>query len=126
MPSAIKGLKLDAPQLTPLVVPITVVILLALFIVQRQGTSFMGAIFASVILVWFAAIGLNRRYTLYSDEVGSGLSFTRNLSMLTTPPVRMKVEGTIRSLAALQVGPTIRKATCKSGSVGAGNGGRPV
>jgi len=56
--SAIEGLKLDAPQLAPLVVPVTVAILLGLFIVQRKGTGFIGAIFGPVMLVWFAAIGL--------------------------------------------------------------------
>ena len=36
--SAIEGLKVDAPSLAPAVVPITVVILIGLFIMQRQGT----------------------------------------------------------------------------------------
>ena len=56
--SAIEGLKLDAPQFTPFVVPTTVAILLGLFIVQRKGTGFIGAIFGPVMLVWFVAIGL--------------------------------------------------------------------
>ncbi|MBV9783626.1 MAG: KUP/HAK/KT family potassium transporter [Acidisphaera sp.] len=56
--SAIEGLKLDAPGVAPLVVPITVAILIGLFIVQRKGTGFIGGIFGPVMLVWFAAIGL--------------------------------------------------------------------
>ena len=40
--SAVEGLKLDAPQLTPVVVPISVVILVGLFLVQRKGTEFIG------------------------------------------------------------------------------------
>jgi KUP system potassium uptake protein len=56
--SAIEGLKLDAPSLAPAVVPITIVILLGLFLVQRKGTGFIGAIFGPIMLVWFAAIGL--------------------------------------------------------------------
>jgi KUP system potassium uptake protein len=56
--SAIEGLKLDAPQLTPLVVPITAAILIALFFVQSKGTGFIGAIFGPLMLMWFVVIGL--------------------------------------------------------------------
>ena len=56
--SAIEGLELDAPQLTRAVVPITAAILFVLFLVQRKGTGFIGAIFGPVMLVWFAAIGV--------------------------------------------------------------------
>src|SRR4051812_41544727 len=38
--SAVEGLKLDAPQLTPVVVPISLAILVGLFLVQRKGTEF--------------------------------------------------------------------------------------
>ncbi|MBV8521938.1 MAG: KUP/HAK/KT family potassium transporter, partial [Acetobacteraceae bacterium] len=54
--SAIEGLKIDAPQLSHVVVPLTVLILLGLFLVQRHGTEFVGRIFGPVMLVWFAAI----------------------------------------------------------------------
>src|SRR5271166_5368400 len=43
--SAIEGLKLDAPKLAPMVVPITIAILAALFYVQSRGTGFIGSIF---------------------------------------------------------------------------------
>jgi KUP system potassium uptake protein len=56
--SAIEGLKLDAPQLAPLVVPVSVAILVGLFLVQRKGTGFIGNIFGPVMLLWFVAIGL--------------------------------------------------------------------
>src|ERR1700730_15302859 len=56
--SAVEGLKLDAPQLAPMVVPITIAILVGLFLVQRKGTEFVGSIFGPVILAWFVAIGL--------------------------------------------------------------------
>ncbi len=56
--SAIEGLKLDAPQLTPFVVPLTLVILIGFFLVQRHGTEAIGKVFGPVMLVWFAAIGL--------------------------------------------------------------------
>jgi KUP system potassium uptake protein len=54
--SAVEGLKIDAPSLAPMVVPITVAILIGLFLVQRKGTEFVGRIFGPVMLVWFIAI----------------------------------------------------------------------
>jgi len=56
--SAIEGLKLDAPHIAPVVVPLTLVILVGLFLVQRRGTEAIGRIFGPVMLVWFAAIGV--------------------------------------------------------------------
>jgi KUP system potassium uptake protein len=56
--SAVEGLKLDAPQLAPAVVPISSAILVGLFLVQRKGTAFIGNIFGPVMLIWFIAIGL--------------------------------------------------------------------
>src|SRR5437879_6417461 len=56
--SAVEGLKLDAPRRAPLVVPISVAILVGLFLVQRKGTAFIGNIFGPVMLIWFVAIGL--------------------------------------------------------------------
>ena len=58
MLSAIEGLKLDAPQMGRAVVPLTVVILAILFIIQRNGTSWIGGIFGPVMLVWFIIAGV--------------------------------------------------------------------
>jgi KUP system potassium uptake protein len=54
--SAIEGLKVDAPSLTPAVVPITVAILIGLFVMQKQGTGFIGRIFGPVMVGWFAVL----------------------------------------------------------------------
>ena len=56
--SAIEGLKVDAPQLAHLVVPLTIVILIGLFLVQRRGTGFIGGIFGPIMLLWFVVIGI--------------------------------------------------------------------
>jgi len=56
--SAVEGLKLDAPRLAPVVVPISIAILFGLFLVQRKGTTFIGNIFGPVMLVWFVTIGV--------------------------------------------------------------------
>jgi len=54
--SAIEGLKVDAPSLTPVVVPVTIVILVGLFVMQKQGTGFIGQIFGPVMVGWFAVL----------------------------------------------------------------------
>src|SRR5205814_7511633 len=56
--SAVEGLKIDAPALAPMVVPITIAILVGLIPVQRKGTEFVGNIFGPVMFVWFVAIAL--------------------------------------------------------------------
>jgi KUP system potassium uptake protein len=55
--SAIEGLKVDAPSLAPAVVPITIAILVVLFVMQSKGTGFIGQIFGPVMLGWFCIIG---------------------------------------------------------------------
>jgi KUP system potassium uptake protein len=56
--SAVEGVKVDAPALAPLVVPLTIVVLIALFLMQRKGTGFIGRIFGPVMFVWFVVIAL--------------------------------------------------------------------
>src|SRR6267154_5399887 len=56
--SALEGLKVDAPSLAPAVVPLTVIILIGLFAVQKKGTGFIGNIFGPVMLGWFFVIAL--------------------------------------------------------------------
>ncbi|WP_441998782.1 potassium transporter Kup [Microvirga sp. 2TAF3] len=56
--SAVEGLKLATPALDPYVVPITLVILAALFMVQSRGTGSVAAFFGPVMLVWFATLAL--------------------------------------------------------------------
>src|ERR1700736_3600582 len=56
--SAIEGLKVDAPSLAPAVVPLTIAILIGLFIVQKKGAGFIGNIFGPVMLAWFVVIAL--------------------------------------------------------------------
>ncbi len=54
--SAIEGLKVATPAFDDYVVPITVVILIALFSVQSRGTAKVAALFGPITLIWFAAI----------------------------------------------------------------------
>jgi len=53
---AVEGLEVATPALAVAVVPITVVILIGLFAVQRYGTGRIGAVFGWVMLLWFVSI----------------------------------------------------------------------
>jgi KUP system potassium uptake protein len=54
--SAIEGLKVTTPAFDDFVVPITVVILVMLFMVQSRGTAKVAAFFGPVTLIWFIVI----------------------------------------------------------------------
>jgi KUP system potassium uptake protein len=56
--SAVEGLKVATPAFEAFVVPLTLLLLVSLFVVQRRGTGSVGAYFGPVMLVWFTAIGL--------------------------------------------------------------------
>lgn len=56
--SAIEGIKLVTVTFEPYVVPITVIILLALFAVQSRGTAHVAAFFGPIMLIWFLVIGI--------------------------------------------------------------------
>lgn len=56
--SAVEGLKVVAPGLHGSVIPLTIGILIALFVVQRKGTGTMGAMFGPVMMIWFATLGV--------------------------------------------------------------------
>jgi len=56
--SAVEGLSAVAPGFTPLVVPVALVILVALFFLQARGTAHVGRLFGPVMLVWFLVLGV--------------------------------------------------------------------
>ncbi|MDQ2954009.1 MAG: potassium transporter Kup [Pseudomonadota bacterium] len=56
--SAVEGLKIATPAFDPYIVPLTVVILLALFMVQSRGTAKVAAFFGPITAVWFIAIAI--------------------------------------------------------------------
>ncbi len=56
--SAVEGLEVAAPGLHRFVIPITLVVLFALFFVQKHGTALVGTAFGPVMLVWFSTLAL--------------------------------------------------------------------
>ncbi len=56
--SAVEGLNVVAPQLGSYVLPITIMVLTALFMVQKRGTGVMGLAFGPIMVLWFATLGI--------------------------------------------------------------------
>jgi len=56
--SAVEGLEIAAPKLSHLVLPLTMVILVALFWIQRHGTALVGRLFGPIMVLWFITIGV--------------------------------------------------------------------
>ncbi len=56
--SAVEGLEVAAPAFKELVLPLSVVIILGLFMVQYRGTAAIGKLFGPIMVLWFGAIGL--------------------------------------------------------------------
>lgn len=56
--SAVEGLEVVAPDLGAFVAPVASVIVVGLFMIQRQGTARVGALFGPVMIVWFATLAV--------------------------------------------------------------------
>lgn len=56
--SAVEGIKIASPELEPLIIPITCLILIGLFSIQKKGSSKLGLLFGPVILIYFIMLAL--------------------------------------------------------------------
>lgn len=56
--SAVEGLQVAAPGLSPFVVPVTIAVLIALFMMQRHGTGSMGKLFGPIMFLWFSTLAV--------------------------------------------------------------------
>lgn len=65
--SAVEGLKVITPVFDPYIIPITVLILIALFSIQKNGTGSVGKIFGPVTLSWFLVIGALGAYNIFQN-----------------------------------------------------------
>lgn len=54
--SAVEGLKVATPLFQPYVIPISLALLVGLFLFQRFGTAFVGGLFGPIMVVWFAVL----------------------------------------------------------------------
>ncbi|MGB7290983.1 MAG: KUP/HAK/KT family potassium transporter, partial [Thermodesulfobacteriota bacterium] len=68
--SAVEGLKVATSGLDPFVIPITVGILIVLFLFQRRGTGLVGRVFGPIMVIWFLTIAvLGARWIIEVPEV---------------------------------------------------------
>ena len=56
--SAVEGLEVVNPGMKRYVIPITLVIIIALFMIQRYGTAAVGRLFGPIMLVWFSTLAV--------------------------------------------------------------------
>ena len=56
--SAVEGIEIATPALASWVIPVTLAILVGLFLLQSRGTARIGAVFGPVMIVWFATLGV--------------------------------------------------------------------
>src|ERR1700730_4943181 len=56
--SAVEGVKVAAPSVSDLVIPITVAIIVVLFLAQRLGTGAVGRLFGPIMCLWFTVLGV--------------------------------------------------------------------
>ncbi|MFY7959126.1 MAG: KUP/HAK/KT family potassium transporter, partial [Elsteraceae bacterium] len=85
--SAMEGLREISPKLSHWILPISVMILIALFMAQSRGTERIGRAFGPIMLVWFTVIGLLGLASLaQTPEVLWALDPRRGLSLLFSNP----------------------------------------
>ena len=65
--SAVEGLSVITPVFNPYIIPITVIILIGLFSIQKNGTGSVGKIFGPVTLTWFLVIGALGGYNIFQN-----------------------------------------------------------
>jgi KUP system potassium uptake protein len=64
---AVEGLEIVTPELHEFIVPITVVIIIALFVIQRHGTARVGALFGPIMCAYFVVIALLGGYQIVQE-----------------------------------------------------------
>jgi KUP system potassium uptake protein len=65
--SAVEGLKLASPAFSDYVVPLTVIILIALFAAQSHGTAKVAALFGPVMVIWFVSLAIAGGLHIFDD-----------------------------------------------------------
>ena len=56
--SALEGLSVATPALSPYILPVAIAVLTALFMIQKHGTGSVGKMFGPIMIVWFLSLGI--------------------------------------------------------------------
>lgn len=87
--SAVEGLNVVSPRLTGAVLPLATAIIIALFAIQRRGTSRVGKLFGPVMLVWFASLAVaGFRQVVRHPRILLGLSPSYAIEFIALHPFR--------------------------------------
>ncbi len=87
--SAVEGLEVTAPTLGHFVVPLTIVILGALFLLQSYGTAGIGNLFGPVMVIWFVVIGgVGLVQVIGNPAVLQAINPLHGLQLLAANPAR--------------------------------------
>jgi len=85
--SAIEGLQVEEPALKAVVMPITIAILLALFLMQNRGTGKIGRLFGPIMLLWFLTISaFGVRSLLMTPDILIALNPWQGISLFVMEP----------------------------------------
>jgi len=99
--SAVEGLNLIAPVFKQFVVPISIIVLISLFVIQSKGTEKVGMLFGPIILVYFLIIGtLGACSIIKTPQVLGAINPYYALAMLASNPMQAL---TIIGIAILSV-----------------------
>ena len=83
--SAVEGVEVIAPQLSRVVIPITVTILFLLFLLQKRGTASVGMLFGPVMGLWFITIAvLGVMQIIHAPAVFAALNPWYGIRLLVT------------------------------------------
>ena len=62
--SALEGLEVITKEFTPYIIPLSLVVLAALFIIQSKGSGYIGGFFGPIMLVWFTFLAITGGYQI--------------------------------------------------------------
>jgi len=87
--SAVSGLQVASPTLASQIVPFSLAILIALFMLQRFGTGTVGFLFGPIMLIWFAVIGgIGAKELMTDPGVLRAMSPSYGVSFLYDEPAK--------------------------------------
>lgn len=85
--SAVEGLKVVNDGFDPYVVPLTLTILISLFLFQYKGTAGVASLFAPITLVWFLTLGIMGAFHIFDDlDIFNAFNPMHGISMLIERP----------------------------------------
>jgi KUP system potassium uptake protein len=85
--SAVEGLKIATPLFDPYVIPITIALLVGLFVMQRRGSAHVGGFFGPVMAIWFVTIaGLGLSEIFVQPRILLALNPLYGISLLAADP----------------------------------------